>query len=223
MLLCLVAVAVCLAGAIWIVTDHEGGTTPQVGATGETGQVSQTVNAPAGDVAEPTPTPEPSPTLAPITDDLSVIPDLVGRDYETEIQDSDLYQHYRISVTEEYSSEVEEGKVIRQEPMPGTVQTQQSPTIQLYVSAGPMLVDMPKIVGFPLEDARTLLEAMEIQYTIQPVDNDGSYTTNQVVRCTLNGAELVPGTRLDIETDIITIEVAGLKPEPTPTAQATGE
>ena len=171
----------------------------------------------------PTPTPEPSPTLAPITDDLSVIPDLVGRDYETEIQDSDLYQHYRISVTEEYSSEVEEGKVIRQEPMPGTVQTQQSPTIQLYVSAGPMLVDMPKIVGFPLEDARTLLEAMEIQYTIQPVDNDGSYTTNQVVRCTLNGAELVPGTRLDIETDIITIEVAGLKPEPTPTAQATGE
>ena len=177
----------------------------------------------AGGAASATPTPEPSPTLAPITDDLSVIPDLVGRDYETEIQDSDLYQHYRISVTEEYSSEVEEGKVIRQEPMPGTVQTQQSPTIQLYVSAGPMLVDMPKIVGFPLEDARTLLEAMEIQYTIQPVNNDGSYTTNQVVRCTLNGAELVPGTRLDIETDIITIEVAGLKPEPTPTAQATGE
>ena len=63
---------------------------------------------------------------------------------------------------------------------------------------------------------------MEIQYTIQPVDNDGSYTTNQVVRCTLNGAELVPGTRLDIETDIITIEVAGLKPEPTPTAQCDG-
>ena len=65
MLLCLVAVAVCLAGAIWIVTDHEGDTTPQVGATGETGQeLSQTVNAPAGDVAEPTPTPEPTPDPA---------------------------------------------------------------------------------------------------------------------------------------------------------------
>lgn len=177
----------------------------------------------AGGAASATPTPEPSPTLAPITDDFSVIPNLVGRDYETEIKDSDLYQHYRISVTEEYSSEVEEGKVIRQEPMPGTVMGQQSPTIQLYISAGPMLVDMPQIIGFPLEKARSLLEAMGIQYTIQPVDNDGSYTTNQVVRCTLNGAELVPGTRLDIETDIITIEVAGLKPEPTPTAQATGE
>ena len=55
----------------------------------------------------------------------------------------DRYTHYRIAMTEDFSSTVPEGCVIRQEPVAGTLVTEQAPTIQLVVSKGPMLVEMP--------------------------------------------------------------------------------
>ncbi len=152
-------------------------------------------------------TPSAAPTADPESQNVSIIPDLVGRDYETEIKGSSLYQNYRIMVTEAYSSTVEEGKVISQEPMAGTLQTQQSPIIQITVSVGPMLVEMPSIVDATVEYATKLLTAEGIQYRLEYVENNGSYLENHVLYCELDGETLEAGTQIDAGSAVITVYV----------------
>ena len=180
------------------------------------GRVGDGEKAPAP-TATPTPaaaggeSPAPSPA-----GDVSIIPDLVGQDYDSEIKGSDLYQLYRIVMTEEPSSTVEKGRVISQEPMAGTLQTQQSPIIQIKVSSGPMLVKMPDIIGFTQDNASRLLDAEGIQYRMMPMENDGSYAAGCVAYCELDGKTLKKGEELDAGTDVITVYIAGARDATTP-------
>lgn len=180
------------------------------------GRVGGGEKAPAP-TATPTPaaaggeSPAPSPA-----GDVSIIPDLVGQDYDSEIKGSDLYQLYRIVMTEEPSSTVEKGRVISQEPMAGTLQTQQSPIIQIKVSSGPMLVKMPDIIGFTQDNASRLLDAEGIQYRMMPMENDGSYAAGCVAYCELDGKTLKKGEELDAGTDVITVYIAGARDATTP-------
>ena len=180
------------------------------------GRVGGGEKAPAP-TATPTPAAagEESPAPSP-AGDVSIIPDLVGQDYDSEIKGSDLYQLYRIVMTEEPSSTVEKGRVISQEPMAGTLQTQQSPIIQIKVSSGPMLVKMPDIIGFTQDNASRLLDAEGIQYRMMPMENDGSYATGCVAYCELDGKTLKKGEELDAGTDVITVYIAGARDATTP-------
>ena len=175
------------------------------------GRVGGGEKAPAP-TAAPTPAAagEESPAPSP-AGDVSIIPDLVGQDYDSEIKGSDLYQLYRIVMTEEPSSTVEKGRVISQEPMAGTLQTQQSPIIQIKVSSGPMLVKMPDIIGFTQDNASRLLDAEGIQYRMMPMENDGSYAAGCVAYCELDGKTLKKGEELDAGTDVITVYIAGAR------------
>ena len=180
------------------------------------GRVGGGEKAPAP-TATPTPAAagEESPAPSP-AGDVSIIPDLVGQDYDSEIKGSDLYQLYRIVMTEEPSSTVEKGRVISQEPMAGTLQTQQSPIIQLKVSSGPMLVKMPDIIGFTQDNASRLLDAEGIRYRMMPMENDGSYAAGCVAYCELDGKTLKKGEELDAGTDVITVYIAGARDATTP-------
>ena len=180
------------------------------------GRVGGGEKAPAP-TAAPTPAAagEESPAPSP-AGDVSIIPDLVGQDYDSEIKGSDLYQLYRIVMTEEPSSTVEKGRVISQEPMAGTLQTQQSPIIQIKVSSGPMLVKMPDIIGFTQDNASRLLDAEGIQYRMMPMENDGSYAAGCVAYCELDGKTLKKGEELDAGTDVITVYIAGTRDATTP-------
>ena len=180
------------------------------------GRVGGGEKAPAP-TATPTPAAagEESPAPSP-AGDVSIIPDLVGQDYDSEIKGSDLYQLYRIVMTEEPSSTVEKGRVISQEPMAGTLQTQQSPIIQIKVSSGPMLVKMPDIIGFTQDNASRLLDAEGIQYRMMPLENDGSYAAGCVAYCELDGKTLKKGEELDAGTDVITVYIAGARDATTP-------
>ena len=180
------------------------------------GRVGGGEKAPAP-TATPTPAAagEESPAPSP-AGDVSIIPDLVGQDYDSEIKGSDLYQLYRIVMTEEPSSTVEKGRVISQEPMAGTLQTQQSPIIQINVSSGPMLVKMPDIIGFTQDNASRLLDAEGIQYRMMPMENDGSYAAGCVAYCELDGKTLKKGEELDAGTDVITVYIAGARDATTP-------
>ena len=176
-----------------------------------------------GGEKEPAPTAAPTPAAAgeespapSPAGDVSIIPDLVGQDYDSEIKGSDLYQLYRIVMTEEPSSTVEKGRVISQEPMAGTLQTQQSPIIQIKVSSGPMLVKMPDIIGFTQDNASRLLDAEGIQYRMMPMENDGSYAAGCVAYCELDGKTLKKGEELDAGTDVITVYIAGARDATTP-------
>ena len=180
------------------------------------GRVGGGEKAPAP-TATPTPAAagEESPAPSP-AGDVSIIPDLVGQDYDSEIKGSDLYQLYRIVMTEEPSSTVEKGRVISQEPMAGTLQTQQSPIIQIKVSSGPMLVKMPDIIGFTQDNASRLLDAEGIQYRMMPMENDGSYAAGCVAYCELDGKTLKKGEELDAGPDLTPVYIAGARDATTP-------
>lgn len=142
-------------------------------------------------------------------DDIAIVPDFVGKNYANEIKNSDVYQSYRIVMTEDYSSEVAKGLVISQEPLAGTLQTEDSPIVQIVVSKGPKREDMPNIIGFTQDNAIKLLDAKGIQYRMEIMVNDGQYAAGCVARCELDGQDLAPGVQLDTGTDIVTVYIAG--------------
>lgn len=178
------------------------------------------------------PTPTPASTVEPGAEsssaaadsDLLIVPDLVGKNYATEIKNSDLYQKYRIVMTEDYSSEVAEGCVISQDPLAGTLQTEETPIIQIVVSKGPNLVEMPNIVGFTQDNAIKLLDAKGIQYRMEIMANDGQYAAGCVAKCELDGQNLEPGRKLDTGNAIVTVYIAGERDDsPTVSVQPAGD
>ena len=153
--------------------------------------------------------------------DVEVYPDLVGKNYKTDIKNSTLYTHYRIAMTEDFSSTVPEGCVIRQEPVAGTLVTEQAPTIQLVVSKGPMLVEMPDIIGWTQNNASKKLDESGINYSMQIIENDGQYAENCVVKC-----DMGKGTKFDADETVVTVYIAGARNDafavdssPTPSEQ----
>ena len=153
--------------------------------------------------------------------DVEVYPDLVGKNYKTDIKNNTLYTHYRIAMTEDFSSTVPEGCVIRQEPVAGTLVTEQAPTIQLVVSKGPMLVEMPDIIGWTQNNASKKLDESGINYSMQIIENDGQYAENCVVKC-----DMGKGTKFDADETVVTVYIAGARNDafavdssPTPSEQ----
>ena len=135
--------------------------------------------------------------------DPDVIPDLVGLRYATEIKESNLYVRYRIVMTEDYSSEVAQGCVIRQEPAAGTLPGENQ-IIQIVVSRGPHLVEMPNIIGYTQANASRLLDEKGIEYRMQMVDNDGSLAAGCVAK-----TDVTAGTRFDAGKTIVSVFIAG--------------
>ena len=153
--------------------------------------------------------------------DVEVYPDLVGKNYKTDIKNSTLYTHYRIAMTEDFSSTVPDGCVIRQEPVAGTLVTEQAPTIQLVVSKGPMLVEMPDIIGWTQNNASKKLDESGINYSMQIIENDGQYAENCVAKC-----DVSKGTKFDADETVVTVYIAGARNDafavdssPTPSEQ----
>lgn len=153
--------------------------------------------------------------------DVEVYPDLVGKNYKTDIKNNTLYTHYRIAMTEDFSSTVPEGCVIRQEPVAGTLVTEQAPTIQLVVSKGPMLVEMPDIIGWTQNNASKKLDESGINYSMQIIENDGQYAENCVVKC-----DVSKGIKFDADETVVTVYIAGARNDafavdssPTPSEQ----
>ena len=153
--------------------------------------------------------------------DVEVYPDLVGKNYKTDIKNNTLYTHYRIAMTEDFSSTVPEGCVIRQEPVAGTLVTEQAPTIQLVVSKGPMLVEMPDIIGWTQNNASKKLDESGINYRMQIIENDGQDAENCGVKC-----DVSKGTKFDADETVVTVYIAGARNDafavdssPTPSEQ----
>lgn len=154
----------------------------------------------------PTPPPAASESGESSTADQEVetIPDLVGKRYASEIKDNDLYTGYRIVMTEENSSEVAAGIVISQEPVAGTIKTEDGEIIQIVVSKGPNLVEMPDIIGFTQSNASKQLDERGIQYKMQIVENDGTMAEGCVAK-----TDVLAGTKFDAGKTIVSVFIAG--------------
>ena len=143
------------------------------------------------------------------------IPNLVGKRYQTEIKNSELYQSYRIVLTEDYSTEVPAGCVISQSPLADTPASGEGQIIELVVSKGPKLVEMPDVIGFTQENAAKELDEQGIQYSMQMLENDGQYAAGCVAKC-----DVVAGTKFDAEKTVVNVFIAGERQD-APAATAT--
>jgi serine/threonine-protein kinase len=84
------------------------------------------------------------------------IPDVVGQPRD-EARDTLRDLGLEVEATEESSSEVEEGRVIRTDPRGGS-SVEPGSTVTIVVSTGVDLVEVPSVVGFNEDQARNLLE-----------------------------------------------------------------
>ena len=173
----------------------------------------------SSDSAKPQVTPTPSAEASQTDTEeeaVEVIPDLVGKNYQTEIKNSDLYQGYRIVMTEENSSDVAEGCVISQKPLAGTLKTETGQIIEIVVSKGPALAEMPNIIGFTQEKAVQMLDDAGIRYKIQPMENDGQYAAGCVAKC-----DVTAGTKFDAQKTVVTVYIAEERDDGFATASPT--
>jgi len=84
------------------------------------------------------------------------IPDVVGQPRD-EARDTLRDLGLEVEATEESSSEVEEGRVIRTDPRGGS-SVEPGSTVTIVVSTGVDLVEVPSVIGFNEDQARNLLE-----------------------------------------------------------------
>ena len=145
--------------------------------------------------AQPSATPE---------QELQLIPDLVGKNYLNDIKESTLYTDYRFVITEEYSADVAKGVVIRQTPTAGTLKTDNRQILQIVVSKGPNLVEMPNIIGFTQENASKQLDQRGIRYSMLIMENDGQYAAGCVAKCDVSA-----GTRINTDQIVVNVFIAG--------------
>ena len=172
--------------------------------------------------AESTPASEPASSL--VTEPVNLAPDFVGMDYDSQVRNNHSYAgDYLFYVTMEYSDTVEKGKIIRQTPEAGEV-IEKGGTIDLVVSRGPQMVEMPNVAGFTRDGAEQQLAQVGLNASFYPIYNDGSYVSGCVAYCSEE-----PGAMVEVGSTIIVYmaaeveaEVPATPPETTtPSAGAT--
>ena len=157
--------------------------------------LSQHIHQPAASAAES------DPASSEVMVPQNLVPNFIGMDY-TQVQNNREYTSmYLFYVTEEYSDTAPAGQIIQQEPSADTV-LKAGETIQLVVSKGPQMAEMPNIIGFTQDGAVKELEARGLVASCFMVVNDGSYASGCVVRTSEE-----PGTKVEVGT-VITVYIA---------------
>ena len=157
--------------------------------------LSQHIHQPAASAAES------EPASSEVMVPQNLVPNFIGMDY-TQVQNNREYTSmYLFYVTEEYSDTAPAGQIIQQEPSADTV-LKAGETIQLVVSKGPQMAEMPNIIGFTQDGAVKELEARGLVASCFMVVNDGSYASGCVVRTSEE-----PGPKVEVGT-VITVYIA---------------
>ena len=159
-----------------------------------------------GSKADSTPVSTPQPTAASTVGETTAetVPNLVGLRYTTDIKGNSAYDDYRIVMVEQSSDTVAQGVVISQDPPAGSEKLMDDQIIQITVSSGPSLVEMPDIIGFTQANASKKLDALGIQYKMVMVDNDGTMAAGCVA-----STDYKAGTKINTENVTVIVSIAG--------------
>jgi len=114
-----------------------------------------------------------------------VVPNVVGKTYDKAVETLGT-KRFAVNRSDAYSDSVEAGRVIRQDPVPGEEAPRDS-TVEVVVSRGPDVVEVPNVLGEAVEDAVRILEQVGVQ--LEDVVN---YRPGRAVR----RQEPAPGTRV---------------------------
>ena len=159
-----------------------------------------------GSKADSTPVATPQPTAVGTAGETTAetVPNLVGLRYTTDIKGNSAYDDFRIVMVEQPSDTVAQGVVISQDPPAGTEKLMDDQIIQITVSSGPSLVEMPDIIGFTQANASKKLDALGIQYKMVMVDNDGTMAAGCVA-----STDYKAGTKINTENVTVIVSIAG--------------
>ena len=166
--------------------------------------------------AQPAATPQPTP--AEQSTQGETVPNLVGLRYATDIKGNTAYDGYRIVMTEQNSDTVEQGIVISQDPSAGSEKLMEDQILQIVVSKGPNLVAMPDIIGFTQANASKKLDALEIQYKMTIVENDGTMAAGCVAETSVS-----VGTRFNAGKVVVIVSIAGERDDSLVASAASNE
>ena len=110
------------------------------------------------------------------------IPELVGKT-EEEIKDLFKNTKFTYEITgEEYDSEIEEGKVISQEPKYRKNYTiTENSKFQIVISKGTKIVEMIKVEGEKIDDARRMIEELDANLEIEIVEEESTKVEEGIV------------------------------------------
>ncbi|MCI8362845.1 MAG: Stk1 family PASTA domain-containing Ser/Thr kinase [Clostridia bacterium] len=110
------------------------------------------------------------------------IPELVGK---TEEEIKDLFKNTKFTyeiIGEEYDSEIEEGKVISQEPKYRKNYTiKENSKFQIVISKGTKIVEMIKVEGEKIEDARRMIEELDANLEIEIIEEESTKVEEGIV------------------------------------------
>ena len=180
--------------------------------------LSQHIHQPAASAAES------EPASSEVMVPQNLVPNFIGMDY-TQVQNNREYTSmYLFYVTEEYSDAAPAGQIIQQEPSADTV-LKAGETIQLVVSKGPQMAEMPNIIGFTQDGAVKELEARGLVASCFMVVNDGSYATGCVVSASEEeGAMVTVGTVITVYIAADpSVQITATPEEPAATEPTTPE
>ena len=110
------------------------------------------------------------------------MPDLVGKT-EQEIKEMFKGTKFTYEITgEEYSSEVEEGKIVSQTPKYRKNYTiKENSKFEIVISKGTKIVVMPKVEGEKIDDARRMLEELDANLNIEVVEEESTKVEEGIV------------------------------------------
>ena len=110
------------------------------------------------------------------------MPELVGK---TEQEIKELFKDTKFTyqiVGEEYNSEVEEGKVISQNPKYRKNYTvKENSNFEIVISKGTKIVIMPKVEGEKIDDAKKILQDLDANLNIEVVEEESTKVEEGIV------------------------------------------
>ncbi len=102
------------------------------------------------------------------------------------------------TITEEYSVEIEEGLVMGQTPEAGT-RVPKGTVVDIVISQGPEILEMPDLLGMDFEEAEELLEEMGLVVGKVTKSYSDKYEKNQVMKQSVKAEkEVKEGTKINL-------------------------
>lgn len=120
------------------------------------------------------------------------VANFIGSTWDSIEANAALDLTYEFVTVDGHSTEFDKGVVYEQSPKAGeALMTEGKTRVTLYVSEGSELVEMPEVVGKPIEEVETLLNELKIPYLA--VQIIGDYEPGIIIKCNKN-----PGDEIDI-------------------------
>lgn len=128
------------------------------------------------------------------------VPDFKGMLYE-DIVASDDYSEFQLVAQYEISDTVPKGVVISQGIAAGK-KISRDKSIMIYVSSGPELIQVPRIDGFDIHNAKLLLTKYGIKFREVPQSSESIPENVVIVTNPSAGSEILPDTVVDVYVSI---------------------